>query len=61
MHNFEYLKAFSTETVAQQLKGFFDESVEINSTQTQKPKILEIFTPSKENDLILKEYFKYIK
>ncbi|WP_375241318.1 2-succinyl-5-enolpyruvyl-6-hydroxy-3-cyclohexene-1-carboxylic-acid synthase [Polaribacter sp.] len=61
MHNFEYLKAFSTETVAQQLKGFFDESVEINSAQTQKPKILEIFTPCKENDLILKEYFKYIK
>ncbi len=61
MHNFEYLKAFSTETVAKQLKGFFDENAEKISAQSQKPKILEIFTPSKENDLILKEYFKYIK
>jgi 2-succinyl-5-enolpyruvyl-6-hydroxy-3-cyclohexene-1-carboxylate synthase len=53
MHEFEYLKAFSTTTVKQQLNGFFETS--------KKPKIVEIFTPSAENDLILKEYFKFIK
>ena len=28
---------------------------------SEKPKILEIFTPSEENDLILTAYFKYIQ
>ncbi|KGL63098.1 2-succinyl-5-enolpyruvyl-6-hydroxy-3-cyclohexene-1-carboxylic-acid synthase [Polaribacter sp. Hel1_85] len=53
MYEFDYLKAYSTETVTAQLKGFYETS--------QKPKILEIFTPSEENDLILKEYFKLIQ
>ena len=53
MYGLDYLKANSTETVAKQLKGFYETS--------EKPKILEIFTPSEENDLILKEYFKYIQ
>jgi 2-succinyl-5-enolpyruvyl-6-hydroxy-3-cyclohexene-1-carboxylate synthase len=53
MYEFEYQKAFSTETVNKALNGFFEAS--------EKPKILEIFTPSAENDVILKEYFKYIK
>ena len=53
MYGLDYLKATSTETVAVQLKGFYEAS--------EKPKILEIFTPSEENDLILKEYFKYIQ
>ena len=53
MHAFEYQKAFSTETVNEQLKGFYETS--------GKPKILEIFTPSEENDLILTAYFKYIQ
>lgn len=53
MYGFDYLQASSTETVLQQLNGFYEAS--------EKPKILEIFTPSAENDLILKEYFKYIK
>ena len=53
MHDFEYQKAFSTETVSEQLKGFYETS--------EKPKILEIFTPSEENDLILTAYFKYIQ
>ena len=53
MHEIDYQVASSTETVAQQLKGFYDSS--------EKPKILEIFTPSAKNDLILKEYFKYIE
>jgi 2-succinyl-5-enolpyruvyl-6-hydroxy-3-cyclohexene-1-carboxylate synthase len=53
MHQFAYQKAYSAETVAQELNGFFDTS--------EKPKILEIFTPSAENDLILKNYFKQIQ
>ena len=53
MYGLDYLEATSTETVTTQLKGFYETS--------EKPKILEIFTPGKENDLILKEYFKYIQ
>ena len=53
MYNFDYLKADSTTTVTKELEGFYEKS--------EKPKILEIFTPSEENDLILKEYFKYIQ
>ena len=53
MYGLDYLKANSTETVAEKLKGFYELS--------EKPKILEIFTPGEENDLILKEYFKYIQ
>ena len=53
MYGLDYLEAKSTETVTTQLKGFYETS--------EKPKILEIFTPSEENDLILKEYFKYIQ
>jgi 2-succinyl-5-enolpyruvyl-6-hydroxy-3-cyclohexene-1-carboxylate synthase len=53
MHQFGYQKAYSTETVAKELEGFFETS--------KKPKILEIFTPSAENDLILKTYFKQIQ
>jgi len=53
MYEFDYLKADSTTTVAAQLQGFYGTS--------EKPKILEIFTPSEENDLILSAYFKYIE
>lgn len=53
MYEFNYLKAHTTETVTAQLKGFYEAS--------EKPKILEIFTPSEENDLILTAYFKYIQ
>jgi 2-succinyl-5-enolpyruvyl-6-hydroxy-3-cyclohexene-1-carboxylate synthase len=53
MHQFAYQKAYTTETVAQELNGFFETS--------EKPKILEIFTPSAENDLVLKDYFKQIQ
>ncbi|MGJ8742884.1 2-succinyl-5-enolpyruvyl-6-hydroxy-3-cyclohexene-1-carboxylic-acid synthase [Polaribacter sp.] len=53
MYGFDYLKAVTTEKVNEQLEGFYDLS--------EKPKILEIFTPSEENDLILKAYFKYIQ
>ncbi|MCL4124094.1 UNVERIFIED_CONTAM: hypothetical protein GTU68_020536 [Idotea baltica] len=53
MHNFEYEKVFSSESLANGLKDFYKTS--------EKPKIVEIFTPSLENDKILKEYFKYIE
>ena len=53
MHQFEYQRAYSTETVAHELNGFFETA--------EKPKILEIFTPSAENDLVLKDYFKQIQ
>ncbi|QTE23635.1 2-succinyl-5-enolpyruvyl-6-hydroxy-3-cyclohexene-1-carboxylic-acid synthase [Polaribacter cellanae] len=53
MYNFDYVKAHSKESTEKRLQGFFETS--------EKPKILEICTPSKENDLVLKEYFKYIK
>ncbi|MDG1039178.1 MAG: thiamine pyrophosphate-dependent enzyme, partial [Polaribacter sp.] len=53
MHNFEYLQASSTKTVKEQLNAFFE--------RAEKPRILEIFTPSMENHTILKDYFKYIK
>ncbi|MGY0408268.1 MAG: 2-succinyl-5-enolpyruvyl-6-hydroxy-3-cyclohexene-1-carboxylate synthase [Polaribacter sp.] len=53
MYGFEYRVAVSTKTVKNELKGFYEIS--------KKPKILEIFTPSEENNIILKEYFKYIR
>jgi 2-succinyl-5-enolpyruvyl-6-hydroxy-3-cyclohexene-1-carboxylate synthase len=53
MHQLEYQKAYSKETVTKELHRFFETS--------DKPKILEIFTPSVENDLVLKDYFKYIQ
>ena len=53
MYGFKYQKAYSTETVKQELESFYQES--------EQPKILEIFTPSAENDLILTAYFKYIQ
>lgn len=53
MYEFEYQKAFSSEMVAKELTSFFEAS--------NQPKILEIFTPSGENDKILKEYFNFIK
>jgi 2-succinyl-5-enolpyruvyl-6-hydroxy-3-cyclohexene-1-carboxylate synthase len=53
MYEFKYQKAFSTETVKKELIGFYETS--------ENPKILEIFTPSLENDKVLKDYFKYIK
>jgi 2-succinyl-5-enolpyruvyl-6-hydroxy-3-cyclohexene-1-carboxylate synthase len=53
MFGFEYLQASSIETVTKSLEGFYESS--------EKPKILEIFTPSAKNNTILKEYFKYIQ
>ena len=52
MYEFDYQMATSTESVKNELKDFYKSS--------ERPKILEIFTPSAENDIILKEYFKYL-
>jgi len=53
MFEFEYLKAFSTESLQESLGLYYDSS--------EKPKILEIFTPSNENSDILNQYFKFIQ
>lgn len=49
---FEYSKAESMETMAMALESFY--------TESDTPKILEIFTPSQLNDKVLIDYFKYI-
>ena len=49
MFNFEYEKATSLEELEEKLIGFYEHS--------EKPKILEVFTPSEINDQVLKEYF----
>jgi 2-succinyl-5-enolpyruvyl-6-hydroxy-3-cyclohexene-1-carboxylate synthase len=53
MHGFEYQVAATTESVQNELQRFYEPS--------EKPKILEIFTPSAKNNLVLTAYFKYIK
>ena len=53
MHGFEYQVAATTENVDKELLGFYAPS--------EKPKILEIFTPSAKNNIVLTAYFKYIK
>jgi 2-succinyl-5-enolpyruvyl-6-hydroxy-3-cyclohexene-1-carboxylate synthase len=53
MYDFDYVNAHSLEAIVDELEGFYKPSV--------KPKILEIFTPSNTNDLILKSYFKALK
>lgn len=53
MFGFNYAKASCLEEVESELEAFYEPS--------EKPKILEIFTPSDTNDLILKSYFKALK
>lgn len=50
MYQFEYLKASDNES----LKG----NIDIFYSQNETPVIFEIFTPTAENDVILKQYFK---
>ena len=50
MYGFEYVVASSTETVNTALQGFY--------AMSNQPKILEVFTPSELNDVILRNYFK---
>jgi 2-succinyl-5-enolpyruvyl-6-hydroxy-3-cyclohexene-1-carboxylate synthase len=49
MYQFDYHIASSTESLETKLKDFY---------LIDKPAILEVFTPTKQNDLILLEYFK---
>lgn len=53
LYNFEYFQAGSEETVQSSLEGFFNKS--------DRPKLLEIFTPRKLNDEVLLEYFNFMK
>ncbi|HSI70531.1 MAG TPA: 2-succinyl-5-enolpyruvyl-6-hydroxy-3-cyclohexene-1-carboxylic-acid synthase [Gillisia sp.] len=53
MHDLEYMAAKDTIEIEEALKGFFDPS--------EKPKLLEIFTPRKLNDEVLLEYFSFMK
>ena len=53
MYNFEYDSASNEKHLKVQLKTFFEAS--------EKPKLLEIFTPRTVNDEVLLEYFKFIK
>jgi 2-succinyl-5-enolpyruvyl-6-hydroxy-3-cyclohexene-1-carboxylate synthase len=53
MFGFDYLTASDEPSLETGLTAFFGES--------QKPVILEVFTPMRENDKILLDYFKYVK
>ncbi|WP_034059130.1 2-succinyl-5-enolpyruvyl-6-hydroxy-3-cyclohexene-1-carboxylic-acid synthase [Lacinutrix jangbogonensis] len=53
MYNFEYKTASNENELSHALDTFYNE--------TLKPKLLEVFTPSKENDTILLNYFSKIK
>jgi 2-succinyl-5-enolpyruvyl-6-hydroxy-3-cyclohexene-1-carboxylate synthase len=53
MYGFNYLKADDDEALQNQLQSFYDPS--------KQPKLLEIFTPSRINDEVLLDYFKFIK
>jgi len=50
MHDFSYCVVNSIEEIQQELESFYESS--------DKPKLLEILTPSSLNDVVLKEYFK---
>jgi 2-succinyl-5-enolpyruvyl-6-hydroxy-3-cyclohexene-1-carboxylate synthase len=53
MFGYAYSSADNLESINSELEFFYEDS--------EKPKILEIFTPSEKNDLILKSYFKALK
>lgn len=53
MFGFEYQTATNIDEVKNSLADFYSES--------NSPKLLEIFTPSQENDIILKQYFASLK
>ena len=53
MFEFEYSTAHNLKTLAEEVLGFYDKS--------DKPKVLEVFTPSDLNDLVLKEYINNLK
>ena len=53
LFDFEYTSASSDTDLATELEFFYSSSA--------RPKILEIFTPSSQNDQILLSYFDFIK
>ncbi|EGV44896.1 2-succinyl-5-enolpyruvyl-6-hydroxy-3-cyclohexene-1-carboxylate synthase [Bizionia argentinensis JUB59] len=53
MYGFQYVTASNAIQVKNKLKDFYSES--------EKPKILEIFTPRTVNDEVLLNYFKFVK
>ncbi|MFD2518489.1 2-succinyl-5-enolpyruvyl-6-hydroxy-3-cyclohexene-1-carboxylic-acid synthase [Salinimicrobium flavum] len=53
LHGFDYASASTSEEIEGGLKHFFEPS--------ERPKVLEIFTPRKVNDEVLLEYFSFIK
>lgn len=53
MYGFEYRTAHNLNSLAQEVVNFYDNS--------DKPKILEVFTPSDQNDLVLKAYINNLK
>jgi 2-succinyl-5-enolpyruvyl-6-hydroxy-3-cyclohexene-1-carboxylate synthase len=53
MYGFDYFEANDEATLQQQYKSFLN--------QSEKPSILEIFTPEKENNGILLEFFRGLK
>lgn len=53
MYNFDYAKAEDETTLKDELEGFYEVS--------NQPKLLEVFTPSRINDNVLLDYFKFIK
>ncbi len=54
LNGLEYTACAREGTFRQELKTFF-------AKKTTKPAILEVFTPRKDNDVILAEYFDYLK
>lgn len=53
MFGFEYQTAADIDAVQTELKAFYRDS--------DRPKVLEIFTPSQENDRVLKEYINHLR
>lgn len=52
MHQIDYITASNSVDLEMSLNSFFEKS--------NKPKLLEIFTPKDKNAMVLKEYFKYL-
>jgi 2-succinyl-5-enolpyruvyl-6-hydroxy-3-cyclohexene-1-carboxylate synthase len=53
MYGIDYLEARNESDLENALKGFY--------SLTERPKLLEVFTPSTTNDEVLLDYFKFIK
>jgi len=50
----EYLKADSEASIENSMADFYEHS------SNNRPKLMEIFTPYEENDVVLKKYFKFL-